>query len=386
MPDAGAEMIIGIPKESSGDERRVALTPAGAHALGRAGHTVLVQSEAGEGSGFSSEVYREAGATIVFSAEEIFARPDVVVKVMPPTAQEAEWIPEHRCLFSVVHLGAVNPKVHAALREKRGVAVGLELMEDRQHGLPVVVAMSEIAGMLLPQIAGRFLESTWGGRGILIGGVPGIPAAHVVIIGAGTVGSTAARMFLGAGANVTVMDGDVHRLRQLEKGLGGMVNTVLATPYSVARQVAPADVVVGAVLIHGRKAPHVVTEAMVRKMRQGSLIIDVSIDQGGCVETSRPTRLSDPVFVKHGVTHYCVPNIPASVARAASHALNNVILSFVEDVAERGELSFSENETLRRGVYFYDGACTHEGLAALLNWEYRPIDGIVSGGNGGSRR
>ena len=370
-------MIVGIPKESWRDERRVALTPAGAYALARAGHTVIVQAEAGLTSGFTPQAYQDAGATIAFSAEEVFARADLLVKVMPPTVEEWGWIPEQKFLFSTVHFGTADRRVHEMLRVLKVNAVGLELIEDSEQNLPVLTAMSEIAGMLLPQIAGRFLETNQGGRGILLGGVAGIPASDVVIIGAGTVGTTAARSFLGCGANVTVMDDDLKRLRFIEMLLAKMANTVLATPYNIERFVASADVVVGTVLIHGRKTPHVVTEPMVRKMRSGSVILDVSIDQGGCVETSRPPTLSDPVFVRHGVTHFCVPNIPSSVARTSSHALNNVVLPFVEEVAGNGALAFRDNPTLRRGVYLYSGECTHEGLAGLLGWEYSNIESLV---------
>ena len=370
-------MIIGIPKEVCGDERRVALTPAGAYALARSAHSVIVQADAGAGSGFSSEAYSQAGATIAFSAEEVFARSDLLVKVLPPSVEESGWLPEERFLFSTLHLGVADPKVHEILKRRRTIAAGFELIEDADGNLPVVTAMSEIAGMLLPQIAGRFLETTSGGRGVMLGGIAGIPASNVVIIGAGTVGSTAARSFLGVGANVTIMDGDLKRLRDLETSLAKMVNTVLATPYNIERYVTSADVLVGAVLIHGRKTPHVVTAAMVRRMRPGSVILDISIDQGGCVETSRPTSLSDPVFSQHGVTHYCVPNIPSSVARTASHALNNVLLSFVETIADEGATAFRDSPTLRRGVYLYSGHCTHEGLAKLMNWEHSNIDALA---------
>ncbi len=370
-------MIIGIPKESWDDERRVALTPAGAYALTKLGHTVIVHTEAGTGSGFPAEEYRQAGALVLFSAEEVFARADLLVKVMPPSIEECEWIPEQRFIFSTVHLGTANPLVHKALRRLRTTAIGLEFIEDSDHRMPVVTAMAEIAGMLLPQIAGRFLETTHGGRGVLLGGVAGIPASKVVIIGSGTVGTLAAHSFIGAGANVVVMGAELNRLRALELLLNKAVNTVLATPYNIERHTRSADVVVGAVLIHRQKAPHVVTEAMVRNMRPGSVIIDVSIDQGGCVETSRPTTLSDPVFKKHGVTHYCVPNIPSSVARTASHALNNVMLSFVEEVGEKGTAAIHESPTLGRGVYLHDGQCTHEGLAGLLGWDHVSIEQLV---------
>jgi alanine dehydrogenase len=363
-------MIVGIPKESWSEERRVALTPAGVYALAHTGHQVIVQSEAGIGCGFSSDSYSAAGAKIAFSAEEIFARADLVLKVLPPNDRECGWLPEQKFLFSSVQLGVSNPRVHELLRERRTIAVGLELMEDSFGNLPVLTAMSEIAGMLLPQIAGRFLETDYGGRGVMLGRIAGIPASNVVIVGAGTVGSTAARAFLGSGANVTVMDEDLRRLRALLGSVAGQANTVLATPYNVERSVTSADVVVGAVLIHGRKAPHVIAESCVRKMRAGSVILDVSIDQGGCVETSRPTTLSDPAYTKHGVTHYCVPNIPSSVARTASHALTNVVLSYIEEVAEKGAGAFRDNPTLRRGVYLHSGRCTHEGLAGLLEWEF----------------
>jgi alanine dehydrogenase len=257
------------------------------------------------------------------------------------------------------------------------VAVGLEFMEDAEQGLPVVNAMAEIAGMLLPQIAGRFLETTHGGRGILLGGVTGIPSCKVVIIGDGTVGITAAHSFTGAGASVTLMGSELGRLRRVEALLGKTVDTVLATPYNIERYTQSADVVVGAVAIHRRRAPHVVTEAMIKMMRPGSVVLDVSIDQGGCIETSRPTSLSEPVFKKHGVTHYCVPNIPSSVARTASHALNNVMLQFVEEIADNGLLALRNYPWLCRGVYLYHGHCTHEGLAALLGLEYRNIDSLL---------
>jgi alanine dehydrogenase len=370
-------MIIGIPKESWRDERRVALTPAGVYALAKAGHQIIVQSDAGAGCGFSTEAYDEAGAKIAFSAEEVFARADLVVKVMPPTVEECRWIPEEKFLFCWVQLGVANPAVHQMLQERRATAVGYELIENPDHSLPVLTAMSEIAGMLLPQIAGRFLETTHGGRGISLGGVAGIPGSNVVIIGAGIVGSTAARSFLGLGANVTVLDADLGRLRQLEMLLYKMVNTALATPYNIERYIEFADVLAGAVMIYGRKTPHVVTETMVRKMKPGSVIIDVSIDQGGCVETSRPTTLSDPVFSKHGVIHYCVPNMPATVARTASHALNNVVLAFVEEIATTGFEAFRENSALRQGVYIYRGQCTQAELASLFGWEYSSIDRLV---------
>jgi alanine dehydrogenase len=371
-------MIVGIPKEIWSEERRVALTPAGVYALSQSGHTVIVQSGAGDGCRFSDETFREAGAAIAFSSEEVFARADLVVKVMPPTEQECGWISEGRILFSAMNLGSANPGSHEILRSKRVLGVGLELIEDYDGNLPGLTAMSEIAGMMAPQIAARFLETTHGGRGVMLGGVAGIPASNVLILGAGTVGTTAARVFLAFGVNVMIMDEELGRLRNVELRMSQTVNTALATPYNIERYIALADVVVGAVLIHGRKAPHVVTDRMVQKMRPDSVILDISIDQGGCVETSRPTTLSDPVFKKHNVTHYCVPNIPSSVARTASYALNNVMLSYVEEVGEKGRKALTVNPGLQRGVYLLDGYCTHEGLAGLLGWEHTDIESLLT--------
>jgi alanine dehydrogenase len=370
-------MLIGIPRECWGDERRVALTPAGVHSLCVAGLRVIVQADAGIGCGFSSDSYVEAGAAIVYSAEEIFARADLIVKVMPPTVEECGWIGDGKFLCSVVHLGSANPIIHKRLRQQNITAIGLELMEEADGLLPVTKAMSEIAGMLVPQIAGRFLETIHGGRGVMLGGVPGIPASHIVIVGAGTAGTTAAHVFLGFGASVTVMDVDMKRLRAVDAGLPKTVNTALANPYNIERYLASADVVLGAVLVHGQTTPHVISESMVQKMRPGTVIIDLSIDQGGCVETSRPTTLSDPVFKKHGVTHFCVPNVPSSVARTASHALNNVIVPFVQEMAENGIASLRRNLALRQGVYLVSGHCTHQGLAGLLGCEYSPIESLL---------
>ncbi|MDZ7363272.1 MAG: alanine dehydrogenase [candidate division KSB1 bacterium] len=370
-------MIIGIPKESWRDEHRVALIPAGVFALVKAGHKVLVQSDAGLGCGFTNEIYDEAGATLVFHPNEVFERADLIVKVMPPSFQEAECIRNGKTLFSFFNFDVVNAKLMAQLIENKCTAAGYNLIEDDAGDLPVLMAMSEIAGMLLPQIAGRFLATQAGGRGIMLGGVAGIPAANVVIIGAGVVGGTAAEAFAGAGANVTVMDSDLNRLRRIERWLPRKINTAMTTPYHIDRYVETADVLVGAVMIRGQQSPHVVTETQVQRMRKGSVILDVSIDQGGCVETSRPTTHSDPVFTHHGVIHYAVPNIPAMVARTASHALNNVILPFVQRVAESGSAAFKTEASLRRGLYLFQGQCTQPEVGRLLGWPVAQIEELL---------
>jgi alanine dehydrogenase len=370
-------MIIGIPKESWRDEQRVALIPAGVFALVKAGHRVIVQSDAGLGCDFSNEAYDEAGAKLVFSAAEVFERADLIVKVMPPSMPEVERIAAGKMLFSFFNFNVVNAKLLVRMAENKCTAVGYNLIEDDAGDLPVLMAMSEIAGMLLPQIAGNFLITQKGGRGISLGGVAGIPAANVVIIGAGVVGSTAAEAFIGAGANVTVMDSDLGRLRQIEKWLSKRINTAVTTPYNIDRYVETADVLIGAVMIYGQQAPHVVTEAQVRKMRKGSVILDVSIDQGGCIETSRPTTHSDPVFVLHHVIHYAVPNIPAMVARTASHALNNVILPLVQQIAENRTAAFKTENSLRRGIYLFEGQCTQPEIGRLLGWPAVQIEELL---------
>lgn len=375
-------MIIGVPKETWRDERRVALTPAGVNALRRAGHHIVVQAEAGEASGFGARDFADAGGEIKYSVEEVFGRADLVVKVMPPGAAECQWLREDSLLFSFVQMGTASAEVLSALQERQSTAVGLELIEDDDNDLPVLVAMSEIAGMLLPQIAGRYLQSHEGGRGVLLGGVAGIPASNVVILGAGTLGSTAARSFLGAGAHVIVLDADIRRLRRLEALPFKMISTAMATPYNIDRYIQFADVLVGAVFIHGKKTPHLVSESQVKTMRERGLILDVSIDQGGCIATSRPTTHSDPVFVRDNIIHYCVPNIPASVARTASHALNNVVLPYVSAVADSGFAAFRDDLSLRRGVYLYRGKCTLPEMARLFQRQAFRVDELIGSSAG----
>ncbi|MCG3118458.1 MAG: Alanine dehydrogenase [bacterium] len=370
-------MIIGIPKESWRDEQRVAVIPAGVFALVTAGHQVVLQADAGLGCDFTNEAYDEAGAKLVFSAAEVFERANLIVKVMPPSLPEVECLAPGKALFSFLNFDVVNARLMARMVEKECTAVGYNLIEDDAGNLPVLMAMSEIAGMLLPQISGHFLATPKGGRGITLGGVAGIPAAHVLIIGAGVVGSTAAEAFVGAGANVTVMDTDLTRLRQIEKWLPKKINTAMMTAYNIDRYIETADVVVGAVMIHGQQSPHVVTEAQVRRMRKGSLIVDVSIDQGGCIATSRPTTHSDPVFVHEQVIHYAVPNIPAMAARTASHALNNVILPLAQQFADHGAAAFKMETALRRGVYLFNGQCTQPEIGGLLGWPAVQIEELL---------
>ncbi|MCS7053825.1 MAG: alanine dehydrogenase [Ignavibacterium sp.] len=367
-------MRYGIPKETLFEEKRVGLTPAGVDALVRAGHTVYVETTAGEGSHFSDDEYRNAGAQIVYSAEEAYKRAEVIVKVAPLSESECEMLQENQIVFSFLHLAVGKRKVLDALLQKKITAIGYELIEQ-DNRLPVLHSMSEIAGQLAIQVAERQLETfSKGGRGILLGGITGVAPAAVVIIGAGVVGISAAAAALGRGAQVILLDKDVNRLRQIELHFRKRVTTVVANPYTISRGAKFADVLIGAVLIKGEKAPHIVTEDMVKQMKKGAVIVDVSIDQGGCVETSRITTLSDPVYLMHDVIHYCVPNMPAMVARTASYGLNNAALNYLLTIGEEGLTnSLISDQGLAKGVCTHNGYCSNEAIAHNFNIEYRRL-------------
>jgi alanine dehydrogenase len=367
-------MRFGIPKETLYEEKRVALAPAGVDALVRAGHTVYIQNGAGEGSHFSDEEYRKTGAQIVYSAEEAFTRAEVVVKVAPLSETEAEYLQENQTLFSFLHLAIGKRKIIDHLLKNKITAIGYELIEEEDR-LPVLHSMSEIAGQLSIQVAERYLESfSIGGRGILLGGITGVAPAAVVILGAGVVGVTAASAALGRGAQVIVIDKDLNRLRNVDLNFKKNVTTVVANPYTISRGVRFADVLIGAVLIKGEKAPNIVTESMVKEMKKGSVIVDVSIDQGGCIETSHITTQSDPVYRMHDVIHYCVPNMPAIVSRTASYGLNNASLGYIQDIAENGlSNALLGDPGLSKGVCTYNGYCCNESIAHTFNLEYRRL-------------
>ncbi len=372
-------MNIGIPKETSIEERRVGLTPVGVFALVNEGHVVYVEKDAGKTCGFTDHEFQQVGAQIVFSGEEVFRRAQVIVKVQPPTDEECAYLEPGKIVFSLLGIGIMRASVLKALLQKKVTAIGYEFIEQADGNLPVLTAMSEIAGNLLPQIAGRLLESEYGGRGITLAGVSGVTPANVVILGAGVVGFNAARAFSALGAQVLVMDKNLDKLRNADLLLNKRVSTTVITPLLVERWSRLADVLIGAVLIPGQRPPSLVTEQMVRNMKPGSIIIDVSIDQGGCVATSRPTTLSSPTFVQHGVIHYCVPNIPASVARTASHALNNSVLPWVLEVANDGlEATLRSLLPLRRGVYLYNGHSTQRGVSEMTKSEVIDIEALLS--------
>lgn len=367
-------MRIGIPRETKFEEKRIALAPAGVDSLIRQGHTVYIEKGAGEGSHFADEEFKSLGANIVYSAEEVFQRADCVIKVHRITEEESEMLKENQTLFSFLHLAVGEKKILNNLLDKKVTAIGYELIEQ-DGDLPVLHSMSEIAGQLAVQVSEHLLESTHPqGRGVLLGGIAGVAPAAVVILGAGVAGTMAARAALGRGASVIILDNDLRRLKNIDDTFQKKITTVVANPYTIERGVKFADVFIGAVLIKGEKTPHIVSEEMVKQMKKGAVLVDVSIDQGGCIATSRPTSLSSPTFVMHNVIHYCVPNMPAMVARTASYGLTNSSLKYIHSIADKGlSHALLEDAGLMQGVCTYNGYCSNQNIAETFNVEYRRI-------------
>lgn len=371
-------MVIGVPKEVKPGENRVGLVPAGVEELVREGHTVVVEEGAGLGSGIPDDEYRSAGAILKTSAEEVYASADLVVKVKEPQPQEYPLLRPGQVLFTYLHL-APDPEQTRALLERKVVGIAYETVQLDDGSLPLLAPMSEVAGRMAVQVGAQFLEKVHGGRGILLGGVPGVPAAEVVILGGGTVGFNAARIALGMGAHVTVLDTNVNRLRYLEDVLHGKLVTVVSNRYNVERAVRYADLLIGAVLIPGARAPRLVTEEMVRSMKEGSVVVDVAVDQGGCVETvDHPTTHADPIYVKHGVIHYAVANIPGAVPRTSTFALSNCTLPYVLEIARHGwKQAVSASRALARGVNVALGHVTHQAVAEAQGLPYTPLQELL---------
>ncbi len=370
-------MIIGIPKEIKDQEFRVSTPPGGVRALVEAGHQVLVERNAGAGSGFTDEEYRRAGATVVDSAEEVWRRSEMVVKVKEPLPSEFPYLRENLILFTYLHLAATEA-VTRALMESGTTAIAYETVEDRSGRLPLLIPMSEVAGRMAVQIAAFYLQRTNGGRGKLFAGVPGVRPADVVIIGAGTVGTNAAQIALGMGAHVTLIEKNLERLRYLDHILHGSLTTLASNVHNIAETVRYADVVIGAVLIKGARAPKLVTRDMVREMKEGSVIIDVDVDQGGCVETIRPTSHSDPIYFVDGVLHYGVPNMPGAVPRTSTFALSNATLPYVLALANKGFVqAVKDDPGLARGVNVYQGRITYPAVADAFGLPYTPLEELL---------
>ncbi len=356
-------MWIGVPKEIKDHEARVALVPGGVMALRESGHRVLIETGAGEGSAIHDDDYRKAGAEIARSAEEVWRRADLIVKVKEPQVSEYQYLRPGLALFTFLHLAPL-PDLTRKLLEARVDAIAYETIREPDGSLPLLTPMSEVAGRMAVQVGARYLEQENGGRGVLLGGVPGVSPAEVAILGGGTVGTNAAKIALGCGARVTIIDRNLKRLRELDDIFQGRVTTLSSNAWTVSEALKKADLVIGAVLIPGAAAPKLVRRDMVAQMKRGSVVVDVAIDQGGCLETSRPTTFSDPVFRVHGVIHYCVPNMPAAVPHTSTFALTNATLPYLQLLADLGlDRAVDASPALREGVNTYRGELVHPGVA-----------------------
>ncbi|MEW6350895.1 MAG: alanine dehydrogenase [Thermodesulfobacteriota bacterium] len=371
-------MIIGVPKEIKADEYRVGLTPSGVRLLIAHGHTVLLEKGAGEGCRLSDEEYQTSGATLVPSAAEVYARADMIIKVKEPQEQEYALLREGQILYAYLHLAPAPELTHALLA--RGIiGIAYETIQLEDWSLPLLIPMSEVAGRMSVQVGAHFLEKTQGGRGVLLGGVAGVRRGKVTILGAGTVGTAAAKIAVGLGAEVDVVDTNHRRLMYIDDIFGSRVTTIICNDENVAESVTRSHLTVGSVLIPGARAPKLVTREIVRSMKPGSVIVDVAIDQGGCVETSRPTTHHDPVFLVDDVIHYCVPNMPGAVSRTSTFALTNVTLPYAVKLADCGFHDAVGNDpALARGVNLYKGQVTHRNVAESLGYPYANLSDIVS--------
>ncbi|HEX2288139.1 MAG TPA: alanine dehydrogenase [Gaiellaceae bacterium] len=369
-------MNVGVPREIKSDEYRVALTPAGALELARGGHSVLIEQGAGAGSAFRDADYESVGARIG-SVDEVWAESELVLKVKEPLPDEYGRLREGQVLFTYLHLAA-SEELTRALMASAAACVAYETVETDDRALPLLAPMSEIAGRLAAQAGATFLEKPLGGRGLLLGGVPGVAPGEVVVIGGGMVGYNAAVIALGLGAEVTILERSIDRMRHLEEVLGSRVTLLMSSSLQIQESVAGADVVVGAVLIPGALAPKLINREMVAGMKEGSVIADVAIDQGGCVETSRPTTHSDPVFVVAGVIHYCVANMPGAVPITSTKALTNATLPYVEEIADHGlHEAIARDPALARGVNVIEGKITYEAVAEAHGLEYTPLEDVL---------
>lgn len=373
-------MNVGILKEKSPGEWRVGLTPAGVSTLVQAGNSVFVERGAGSSSFFMDDDYASAGARLVDTADELIGRSKLIVKVSPLLPQEYERLVLNQIVIGFIHMAVASEESIREIVDKKITVIGYEIIEDDNGVLPVLVPMSEIAGQVCIQIAAHYLQGDQGGRGLLVGGMPGVPPAVFVIAGAGVVGTEAARAALGLGAQVIVLDRDVAKLRKIDELFAKRVQTHMISAYTLERAARFADVFIGSVLVHGEKTPVLITREMLTTMKKGAVIVDVSIDQGGCIETSRPTSVDDPVFVEEGVIHYCVPNIPTIVGRTATRAMNNATIGLISRIADVGiEKAVRQDRALARGIYFYNGRCAKPGLSQTFGIGCYALEDLVEG-------
>jgi alanine dehydrogenase len=370
-------MLIGIPKEIKNHEYRVGATPGLVHLLTQAGHTVLVETLAGHKIGFTDEMYRQAGAKIVPSPEQVYGEAELIVKVKEPQRSEFPLLRREQILFCFLHL-APDPEQLKHLIERQVVGIAFETVTDPEGRLPLLTPMSEVAGRIAIQAGATALQMAHGGKGLLLGGVPGVPPAKVIVLGGGVVGTQVARMAMGFGADVTILERRLSRLRELDDLYGPQLKTIYSTPMSVEEAVIAADLVVGAVLIPGKLAPKLITDQMVSKMTPGSVIVDVAIDQGGCSETSRPTTHSDPMYIVHSVVHYCVANMPGACARTSTQALTNATAPYVLDIANKGyKKALREDEGLKNGLNVILGHVTNQCVATDRNYPFHKADDFL---------
>jgi alanine dehydrogenase len=370
-------MIIGVPKEIKDNENRVALTPAGTHELTKRGHTVYVQTMAGFQSGFPDSEYTEAGADILSTAEEVFQRADMIIKVKEPIAQEYGLIRANQLIFTYFHFASYEP-LTKAMMESGAVCLAYETVELPDRSLPLLIPMSEVAGRMAVQEGAKYLEKPAKGRGVLLGGVPGVAPGKVLVLGGGIVGTQSAKMAAGLGAQVTILDVNLPRMRYLADVMPSNVITMYSNEYNVRRLIRDHDLIIGAVLIPGTKAPKLITRDMLKEMRPGTVMVDVAIDQGGAFETSKPTTHADPVYIIDEVVHYCVANMPGAVPYTSTIALTNATLPYAIDLANKGwKQACADNHALKLGLNVVDGKVVYEGVAEAFDLPYTPVEKVM---------
>ena len=376
-PKPQKAMIIGVPKEIKNNENRVALTPAGVAEFKKNGHTVYIQTQAGLGSGFSDEEYVKAGASILPTIEEVYAIAEMICKVKEPIASEYNLIKENQLLFTYFHFASSEPLTHAMI-ERKAICLAYETVEKTDRSLPLLIPMSEVAGRMAIQEGAKYLEKPMGGRGILLGGVAGVKPANVLVLGGGIVGTQAAKMAAGLGANVTIMDISLPRLRYLEDVMPANVDTVMSNEYNVREAIKVSDLIIGAVLIPGAKAPHLITRDMLKEMREGTVLVDVAVDQGGCIETCQPTTHENPTFVIDGVVHYCVANMPGAVPYTSTLALTNATLPYAIQLANKGwKKACADNEELKKGLNVVAGKIVYKGVSDAWGLELSSLESVL---------
>jgi alanine dehydrogenase len=370
-------MIIGVPKEIKNNENRVGATPAGVNELVRNGHTVYVQATAGEGSGFADEDYAKAGATILPTIEEVYGIAEMIIKVKEPIESEYNLIKEDQLLFTYFHFASYEPLTHAMI-ERKAVCLAYETVERTDRSLPLLVPMSEVAGRMSIQEGAKYLEKPLKGRGILLGGVPGVRPAKVLVLGGGVVGTNAAKMAAGMGADVTILDTNLARLRYLDDILPANVNTQMSNEYVIRELVQTHDLIIGAVLIPGAKAPNLITRDMLKTMKPGTVLVDVAVDQGGCIETCKPTTHENPTFIIDDVVHYCVANMPGAVPFTSTQALTNATLPYAVQLANKGwKQACAENAELKKGLNVVNGKVVYPGVAEAFGLEYTEVASVL---------